>query len=152
RELETLFEAQWSDGRVPHIVFNPRAAGYFPGPELWASARSSPAAPRKRATSGLVQPPVHALAAERILAVARKRGLVALEARLRDLYPRLLAWHKYLATARDRGGSGLLVIYHPWESGTDNSPRWDATLARLSVGELPAYERHDLKHVEDPAE
>ena len=25
RELETLFSAQWSDGRVPHIVFNPRA-------------------------------------------------------------------------------------------------------------------------------
>ena len=23
RELETLFAAQWADGRVPHIVFNP---------------------------------------------------------------------------------------------------------------------------------
>src|SRR5436190_17754134 len=23
RELESLFAAQWSDGRVPHIVFNP---------------------------------------------------------------------------------------------------------------------------------
>src|SRR5215472_15828269 len=61
RELETLFDAQWSDGRVPHIVFNPGARDYFPGPEWWASARTNPHAPREVATSGLIQPPVHAL-------------------------------------------------------------------------------------------
>ena len=63
RELASLFRAQWVDGRVPHIVFNPalRVRSYFPGPEFWASAcaAGAPAA----ATSGLVQPPVHALAA-----------------------------------------------------------------------------------------
>ena len=31
RELESLFEAQWTDGRVPHIVFNPKA-GQSGGP------------------------------------------------------------------------------------------------------------------------
>ena len=65
RELETLFGAQWSDGRVPHIVFNPRAADYFPGPDRWASEQTSAAAPREPATSGLIQPPVHALALPR---------------------------------------------------------------------------------------
>jgi hypothetical protein len=64
----------------------------------------------------------------------------------------VLAWHRYLARNRDPRATGLLVIYHPWESGTDNSPRWDAALARIQVGELPAYQRHDLKHVADPAE
>src|SRR4029453_19574725 len=39
----------------------------------------------------------------------------------------------------------------PWESGTDNSPRWDAALERISVGEVPAYTRYDLKHVSDPS-
>src|SRR3712207_7897840 len=52
-------------------------------------------------------------------------------------YPRLLAWHRYLATARDPEGSGLVTIYHPWESGTDNSPRWDSALENVVVGELP---------------
>ena len=66
RELETLFEAQWTDGRVPHIVFNPQAGDYFPGPDWWASARTSAAAPRDMATSGLIQPPVHAIALQRI--------------------------------------------------------------------------------------
>ncbi|MDG4801292.1 hypothetical protein [Micromonospora sp. WMMD980] len=42
RELRTLFAAQWVDGRVPHIVFNPvlRVGSYFPGPEFWDSGRA----------------------------------------------------------------------------------------------------------------
>ena len=52
-------------------------------------------------------------------------------ARVDALFPRLRAWHRYLASERDPDGSGLLVIYHPWESGTDNSPRWDTALGRL---------------------
>jgi glucosylglycerate hydrolase len=152
RELETLFSAQWSDGRVPHIVFNPQAYDYFPGPEWWASATTSAAAPRGRATSGLVQPPVHAIALRRILQLAMRDNAETIVGRVRALYPRVLAWHRYLASARDPTASGLLVIYHPWESGTDNSPRWDSTLARIEIGDIPAYQRHDLKYVEDPAE
>src|SRR4029450_4805258 len=36
-DLRTLFEAQWPDGRVPHIVFDPTVAegDYFPGPGFW---------------------------------------------------------------------------------------------------------------------
>jgi hypothetical protein len=152
RELESLFAAQWADGRVPHIVFNPEAVDYFPGPDWWASAKTNPDAPRAPATSGLIQPPVHALALDRILMVAQSRGDRRLEERVVELFPRVLAWHAYLANGRDAAGSGLLTIYHPWESGTDNSPRWDAALARVQVGSLPAYKRHDLKHVQDVSE
>src|SRR5207248_6736807 len=110
RELEVLFGAQWSDGRVPHIVFNPDAAHYFPGADWWASAATSPDAPREPATSGLIQPPVHAIALQRVLKATGP-------ARIRDLYPRVLEWHRYLAQFRDPDETGLLVIYHPWESG-----------------------------------
>jgi glucosylglycerate hydrolase len=148
RELETLFAAQWADGRVPHIVFNQQSGGYFPGPEWWASAATSNLAPNTPATSGLIQPPVHALALQHILAHAPAE----LTPRIAALYQKVVAWHRYLSTARDPSGSGLLTIYHPWESGTDNSPRWDAALARIQVGTLPQYERHDLKHVQDAAQ
>lgn len=148
REIEVLFAAQWADGRVPHIVFNPESGDYFPGADVWATAALNPAAPRTPQTSGLIQPPVHALAAWRLMSVASER----LRPRLQALYPKLLAWHRYLATARDPESRGLLTIYHPWESGTDNSPRWDASLARVEVGDLPAYQRHDLKHVADASE
>ena len=95
---------------------------------------------------------MHALAVLRILRLALNRHERAIVERIRQLYPRVLEWHRYLAKQRDPSGTGLLVIYHPWESGTDNSPRWDSAMARLQVGEMAAYQRHDLKHVEDPSE
>lgn len=143
RELRSLFAAQWATGLVPHIVFNPEvgAEAYFPDADRWAS-HVSPHAPADVRTSGLCQPPVHAIAARRI-------GDADF---LRWIYPRLLAYHRYLATERDPQGSGLVTIFHPWESGADNSPRWDAALAAVEVGDLPAYRRRDVGHVADPAQ
>jgi len=159
QELTTLLAAQWATGQVPHIVFNPDvpSGSYFPDAARWACADLSADVPAGKQTSGLVQPPVHAIAAWRIREVARTHSeaeTADADAFLRDLYPRLLAWHRYLLTARDPEGSGLVTIYHPWESGTDNSPRWDAALAAIDVpaDELPPYTRFDLQHVADAAQ
>jgi len=71
-----------------------------------------------------------------------------------EIYPKLLSWHEYLLTHRDPVGSGLVTIYHPWEGGADNSPRWDAALVAVEPDErrLPPYARRDLQHVDDPSE
>ena len=156
RELETLFNSQWATGKLPHIVFNPEAPprSYFPDAERWSSSALSEDAPDSSHTSGLCQPPVHAIAVLRIWesAPGREESHVARARRfLVANYPRLFAWHRYLATARDPEGSGLVTIYHPWESGTDNSPRWDAALEAVEVGDLPPYTRYDLQHVTDPS-
>jgi len=155
-ELETLFTGQWSTGKVPHIVFNPEAPkeSYFPDAERWNSSALSEDAPSGPRTSGLCQPPVHAIAVRRIWQTARGKDeerVARARSFLAGNYRRLFSWHRYLATARDPEGSGLVTIYHPWESGTDNSPRWDAVLERISVGEVPSYTRYDLKHVTDPS-
>ena len=43
-----------------------------------------------------------------------------------------------------------MTLFHGWESGTDNSPRWDAPYASVEVGVgLPAYTRRDKAHVSD---
>lgn len=151
-ELESLFAAQWSNGMVPHIVFDPDVpeGSYFPGPQFWDADRADghPGGPK---TSGITQPPLHATAA---LAVARRAAdPMAARAFLARLYPKLLAQHDYLAGSRDPAGHGLAVIVHPWESGMDNSPVWDEELAGLVVppGSLPPYRRHDLVHA-DPAD
>ncbi|QSB16912.1 hypothetical protein JQS43_11900 [Natronosporangium hydrolyticum] len=153
-DLRTLFEAQWADGRVPHIVFDaaamtdpkPGRERYFPGPAFWRST-DVPAAPQ-RPTSGLVQPPVHALAAWDIYrhspdSESRERAA----AELGWLYPRLVAQQRYLTTHRDIGGSGLACLVHPWESGQDNSPAWDAALAAVpaDLTLLEKYQRRDLE-------
>ncbi|GAA2331176.1 trehalase family glycosidase [Streptomyces kunmingensis] len=147
RELESLFAAQWGDGRVPHIVFNPSVPNdaYFPSPDFWrtSTAGSGAGAPRARETSGIVQPPVHALAAWLTHRAdpreSRRRGF------LDRLYPRLVAWHDYLLTARDLGG-GLTAVVHPWEPGMDNSPCWDASLARITPADPTGFRRADLDH------
>jgi glucosylglycerate hydrolase len=154
RELRTLFAYQWRNGKVPHIVFNPQAppGSYFPGAEHWISAGEFPdAPPAPPYTSALCQPPTHAIGALRVWEVAGEKEIAARDF-LREIYPGLLRWHRYLLTYRDPEGSGLVTIYHPWESGTDNSPRWDAALQAVEVGDLPPYERQDLDHVDDPSE
>lgn len=152
REVETLLSGQWDDGRIPHIVFNSRVppGAYFPGPGFWRSStagaadRGGAGAPRGVETSGIVQPPVHALAAWLVHradpAASRRRGFLA---RVR---PRLAAWHRYLAEERDLGGGGLAAAVHPWEPGMDNSPCWDAPLARVEPAATGSFRRADLAH------
>jgi len=155
RELTSLFAHQWRNGKVPHIVFNPDAPpdSYFPGAEHWSSAGTFPdAPPAPPYTSALCQPPTHALGALRVWELAGRDEEGLARGFLREIFPKLLAWHRYLATYRDPEGSGLVTIYHPWESGTDNSPRWDAALEAVEVGDLPSFERQDLNHVDHPDE
>jgi glycogen debranching enzyme len=135
-ELLSLFGAQWRDGRVPHIVFNPKVpdGAYFPGPDFWQTR-----APSGTATSGIIQPPVHALAAWKTHLAEPDPGF------LRRIYPRLVAQQEFLRTAR-RSPEGLISIVHPWESGMDNSPAWDLPLQ--AVRDRPVgFVRRDLDAV-----
>jgi mannosylglycerate hydrolase len=145
-ELQGLFAGQWADGLLPHIRFG-EDARYFPGPEFWQTHLSA-MAPAKPQTSGIVQPPVHATAVWQVFRHARDQE----EARafLHELQPKLVAWHEYLYRERTRDGDGLVEIWHPWESGMDNSPLWDEALARISPPHdaIPTYERVDVEFVD----
>ncbi|GIM89368.1 MGH1-like glycoside hydrolase domain-containing protein [Paractinoplanes toevensis] len=149
RDLRSLFEAQWPDGRVPHIVFDPATAeaDYFPGPAFWdvPAYGNRPA----RGSTGIVQPPMHAIAAWEVYRHAAAHGAAcAQEARteLEWLYPRLVAQQRYLTTGRNLGRAGLASIVHPWESGLDNSPAWDEAMANVpaDLALLSRYRRRDL--------
>jgi glycogen debranching enzyme len=145
-ELRSLLGAQWRNGMVPHIAFQSGFGAYFPGPETWRIDLSGNA-PDDRATSGIVQPPIHATAAWRIH--LRSDDEEASLAFLREVHPKLRAWHDYLYRERDAGGTGLVAIRHPWESGEDDSPAWDSPLANIPLGEhpVPEYRRVDLTMV-----
>jgi hypothetical protein len=140
-ELRSLFKGQWANGLLPHIVFNDHAR-YFPGPDFWQTERSSEA-PHGLRTSGIVQPPVHATAV--LGAYRRAADKARAEVFVAELMPKLAAWHEYLYRERDRDGTGLLEIWHPWESGMDNTPMWDAALARIELlaEDVPSYRRVD---------
>jgi hypothetical protein len=127
-ELTHLLDAQWKNGLLPQIVFDPHFGRYFPGIDFW-HANESPDAPEHVSTSGIVQPPVHATAVLRVYERAREDS--GARAFLEYAFPKLAAWHEYLYRERDPEGEGLVYIRHPWESGMDNSPMWDSILERL---------------------
>ena len=151
-ELDTLLSAQWANGMIPHIVFADGVDGYFPGADRWDCARLAADAPGGRQTSGITQPPVHAIAVQRILERARADG-PSTHAIAEDFLNRrwndLMRWHRWLAEKRDPGQSGRITLYHGWESGMDNSPRWDSAYANVIAGTVPAYERADTGIVTD---
>jgi hypothetical protein len=152
RELESQLRGQWADGRIPHIVFDPDVAedAYFPGPGFWRSERA-PSGPRGIQTSGLIQPPLQPRALFEIVRHCHDNG--AARGLARRVLPALAAQHEYLRNRRDAGGGGLAAIVHPWESGLDDSPAWDAPLAAIKspASGVEAYTRRDQRYV-DPSE
>ncbi|MEJ2600829.1 MAG: trehalase family glycosidase [Anaerolineales bacterium] len=147
QEMRSLFQGQWQNGMLPHILFNQEAGDYSPGPEFWQIDRS-PHAPKGVVTSGIIQPPVHATS---VLHIAlqdpdKDRSL----AFLREMFPKLKSWHAYLYNERDLEQDGLISIRHPWESGQDNSPIWDRALSKIKLvnGMVPAYHRVDTNLVD----
>ena len=141
KELEYLFDAQWKNGMIPHIVFNEKEKTYFPTADFYEITRS-PNAPRHIGTSGMTQPPVHAIACFYIYYNSNDK--TQSKEFLTKVYPSLLRFHRYLMTERDPEKSGLVTIFHPWESGRDDSPLWDDALSRISIRDLPKFKRLDV--------
>ncbi|MEO1517864.1 MAG: trehalase family glycosidase [Bacteroidota bacterium] len=143
RELRMLFSGQWDNGLLPHIIFHSETeTTYFPNHPFWQTTVNS-AAPQRPKTSGITQPPVHGFVLEWLY--RQDRGKPAMEAFVRELFPKVLRLHQFFYQYRDPQKEGLVFIYHPWESGRDNSPLWDDILNSIEIhpDQLPAYERKD---------
>ena len=140
-EIETLFDNQWDDGMVPHIIFHKEDDGYFPGPDVWGTNRPTP-------SSGITQPAVTGFAVRRLFERARDKEMA--RKRALALLPKIAAWHDWFFANRDPEGTGLVAIIHPWESGRDNSIDWDDAFSRVPTVSIEAFTRRDTMHA-DPA-
>ena len=137
-EVETLFRAQWDDGFVPHIIFWKDDEGYFPGPAVWSTGKN----PK---TSGITQPPVAASVVRWLWETAENDEE---KARVKALFPKILAWHRWFHRFRDPIGKGLVLSTHPWEGGRDNSPEWDKPSSTVDVSKVEPYVRRDTSHLD----
>lgn len=142
KEVETLFNAQWDDGFLPHIVFWQDDPGYFPGPSVWATGKTP-------VTSGITQPPVAATVVRKLWdsAIAADDD-DAYRLRLESLFDKLIAWHRWFRDYRDPDGRGVVVAMHPWETGRDNSPEWDAPGEPIDISNVGEYTRRDTGHLD----
>lgn len=139
QEILTLFQGQWQNGMVPHMIFHPQSKGYVPGPEFWNS-RISQNAPKGIQTSGITQPPILAYTAYQIFKNSQDKQQAA--EFLKQIFPKLKHYHQFFFTHRDPKDEGLAYILHVWESGMDNSPCWDSPLRQVNSVD---FERSDNK-------
>ena len=155
-ELRSLFRGQWANGMVPADRLRQRSVAlgaYEPRHTTWGTAGLCPPSVP---TSGICQPPVHAIALARVRAIAAARTTARRSPRSIAPWPTSTpAWPPGTAgctPARDPDGTGLVTVFHPWESGLDNSPRWDDALANVPMLVESPGSRPDLAHVADASE
>jgi Trehalase len=139
QEISTLLSAQWENGIVPHIVFHHPELAYFPDAAFWQTSAHHPLG---LPTSGITQPPLLATALRQIAESNDIRGFI------NRWYPALVKWHRWFHVTRDVDGSGLAAILHPWESGTDDSPRWLEVMTNITPVDLPPFTRVDQQNVD----
>lgn len=138
-EVDTLFEHQWEDGMLPHIVFHEHDDGYFPGPDVWDTGKTVP-------TSGITQPPVAGFAVKRLYDKAKDKNLA--KTRAKRLLKKIDRWHQWFYECRDPESEGLVALIHPWESGRDNSIDWDSAFEKVPTDGVTPYTRRDTQHAD----
>jgi glycogen debranching enzyme len=138
-ELLSLIAGQWNNGLLPHIIYNPGESRYYPPADQWQTSSFTSNGIK---TSGITDPPLLAIAAAYLCEKAsdeqKKQDFI------HKLLPSIMAYHDYLKRYRDPEDSGLLTIVHPWESGTDDSPRWDSLLQRIDLDMIPTSLKADV--------
>ncbi|MCC7103840.1 MAG: hypothetical protein IT307_01740 [Chloroflexi bacterium] len=114
-ELRSLLSAAEPDGFIPHILLWERASHA-------AALASYSVSLLDHWRTATIQPPVLALALERVMAAGGSESF------LRETLPVVWRYYDWLARERDPDGAGLIAILQPDESGMDACPKYDALL------------------------
>ena len=96
-ELRTLLSAQQPDGRIPEMT-------------NWPSGSSNEVS----------QMPTVVWALEVVYEKSKDKTI------LQEFLPKVAAYHEWWRQTRDIDHNGLITTIHPWESGLDASPAYDA--------------------------
>ena len=103
-ELASLFGPQAPSGFVPHMNYVRRPDHHA---DLWG----------RDDASAVTQPPMYGHAVAELVRAGAPPPDEVVEAAVAGL--------GFLLEQRERDDSGLVLLCHPWESGADDSPRWD---------------------------
>lgn len=152
-DIDKFLAGQREDGFLGHIRYNREILArkeYFPPPDIYYPE----GLPEKgEIISKITQPPNVAYGiselAKKINNADRRREF------LESTFSKTFKYHKYIY--ENLSDNGLMVTIHPWQSGDDNSPKWDAIYNSIRVGDIHhkmedwltslglQYERADVK-------
>lgn len=116
-EILSLLSKQFDNGLIPHMIYWDKSRKTNFPKIKWG----------KEDTSTITQPPMIAYAVWQIYKKDMDKTFV------KQIYPPLYHFYRYLLTERDPHENHLIGIMNPDESGEDNSPRFDAPLGLPSV-------------------
>lgn len=119
-ELLSLVVSQEPDGFIGHVTFWRGARKGRTYQELWRWAQSKLAF--RLHHSALIQPPLLAQAVRKVYERSQDASF------LKEIFPSLERYYRWLATHRDPDGDGLIAIISNYESGLDHSPAYDQVL------------------------
>jgi len=116
-EVTLLLKNQYKNGFIPHINYFDNKGQEVPNQyrsyinTYWSN----------KAHSDITQPPMLATAVARIYRITKDSKF------LNEIMPKMISHYNWFHQFRT-DENGLVSIIHPWESGWDNSQRWDEIL------------------------
>ncbi len=116
-EIKLLFKNQSKSGFIPHMNYFDKKGQKVPSKfkdylkTFWSH----------KTHSDITQPPLLAMTVTRIYEATKDKRF------LNELMPRMISHYNWFHNFRS-DKNGLISIIHPWESGWDNSQRWDELL------------------------
>ena len=144
-EFHSLFRGQWKNGMIPQMVFHTNEGvknPYFPSADFWQSNCCSNA-PTTIFTSGITTPPIYGYILLNIYQ-ENKDQEGALDF-LKEMYPKVVAFHRYLYTHRDPQEEGLIYVHHPWELAADSIISCDNNFPKIEETKIPLFNKKDIK-------
>ena len=130
-ELGQVLHSQDELGFVPHMNYQLDPSAHA---ELWGRSGSS----------SITQPPMYGHA----IAELARRGIDVPA----ELIERAGRGVRFLLGHRPRHRSGLVAVCHPWETGADDSPRWDdACPSGFAIERWRAHKDHLVATIERSA-
>ena len=138
RDRDAVHRAMGQTGWCRISCFTARTRDIFRGPMSGGTETALGRGGARVPSSGISQPPVAASLAWRIYREDPEAG----RDRLAALFPKLMAYHRWIIAARAE--SGAVAITHPWEARAGQRPR----LGRGDGRDRPAGRRalHPARH------
>lgn len=128
-----LSAAQWDNGHIGHIIYRNEPSPYFPPKACWGTQGK---APSSIVSSGIIQPPLIAISLQYLLQTLKNQQIK--NKVIQTILPTVIRYHDYLKATHDRQDTGLISIFHPWSSGSDNAISFDEPLQHIAIQDIPS--------------
>jgi len=143
-QYRSAFKGQWKNGMLPGSIFYNNTPSHFPDIDFWDQRKENDNSPEIVNTSSFIHPAMSAILLWDVyVKIIKEKGEKEGKIFLEEFYSKIFSAHNYLLKERDVEGSGMVTIFHPFESGFLHSTRWSEVLDTITPTNIMPYHRID---------